>query len=69
MWSISGSVIKIRKNKGNLYSNRRSKSAPPAKRMTFIDDIFLQNTKEKYPKPGPGKYNENRSIETLSKKW
>ncbi|CAD8155724.1 unnamed protein product [Paramecium octaurelia] len=47
---------------------KRSKSEL-LKRNTFIDDIFLQNSKQNYPKPGPGKYDENRSIENQAKKW
>jgi len=27
------------------------------KKMTFIDQIYFDNKKDNYPKPGPGKYN------------
>lgn len=37
----------------------RTRPAKPdltAKKYTYIDNIILQNSKEEYPKPGPGNY-------------
>ena len=32
--------------------------------MTFIDQIYHDNKKDNYPKPGPGKYNIRQTEES-----
>ena len=36
--------------------HRQEKPNTTVQKNTFIDQIFLENTKERYPKPGPGEY-------------